>query len=114
MALWLAIQVIQIRIFDQLDEAYWLFSFTKKIHSFGGRRNVNVKGNASRSKVLSPTLFNMYINDAPQTHGVHLALFADETYLYTTDGKEGFVVRKLQRGLSSMETWSEHWSIKIN
>jgi hypothetical protein len=24
--------------------------------------------------VLSPTLFNMYINDVPQTHGVHLAL----------------------------------------
>jgi hypothetical protein len=23
--------------------------------------------------VLSPTLFNMYINDAPQAHGVHLA-----------------------------------------
>jgi hypothetical protein len=47
MALWLAIQVIQIGIFDQLDQAYLLFSFTKKIQSFGGRRNVNAKGNAS-------------------------------------------------------------------
>jgi hypothetical protein len=26
----------------------------------------------------------------------------------------GFVVRKLQRGLSSMETWCERWNIKIN
>jgi hypothetical protein len=40
--------VIQIGIFDQLDQAYWLFSFTKKIQSFGGRRNVNAKGNANR------------------------------------------------------------------
>jgi hypothetical protein len=48
MALWLAIQVIQIGIFDQLDQAYWLFSFTKNIQNFGGRRNVNAKGNASR------------------------------------------------------------------
>jgi hypothetical protein len=25
-----------------------------------------------------------------------------------------FIVRKFQRGLSSMETWCERWSIKIN
>jgi hypothetical protein len=58
-----------------------------------------------QGSVLSPTLFNLYINDAPQTHGVHLALFADDTCLYSTDRKEGFIVRKLQRGLSSMETY---------
>jgi hypothetical protein len=39
----------------------------------------------------------------PQTPGAYLALFADDTCLYATDRKEGFVVRKLQRGLSSME-----------
>jgi hypothetical protein len=64
--------------------------------------------------VLFPTLFNLYINDAPQTHGVHLALFADDTSLYATDLKEGYIVRKLQRGLSSMETWCERCNIKIN
>jgi hypothetical protein len=57
--------------------------------------------------VLSPTLFNMYISDAHQRPGVYLVLFADET-------KKGFVVRKLQRGLSSMETCCERWNIKIN
>jgi hypothetical protein len=36
------------------------------------------------------------------------------TCLYATDRKEGFVVRKLQRGLSSMETRCERWNIKIN
>jgi hypothetical protein len=56
----------------------------------------------------------MYIMDAPQTRGVHLALFADDTCLYARDRKEGFIVRKLQRGLSSMETWCERWNIKIN
>jgi hypothetical protein len=71
-----------------------------------------------QDSVLSPTLFNMciymYINDAPQTRGVHLALFADDTCLYATDFKEGFIVRKLQRGLNSMETWCERWNFKIN
>jgi hypothetical protein len=84
---------------------------------------VSVKGEVSTPRemqagvphgsVLSPTLFNLYINDALQTHGVHLALFADDTCLYATDPKEGFIVRKLQRGLSSMETWCEHWNIKL-
>jgi hypothetical protein len=67
-----------------------------------------------QGSVLSPTLYNMYINDAPQPPEVYLALFADDTCLYATDGKKSFVVRKLQRGLSSMETWCERWDIKIN
>jgi hypothetical protein len=56
----------------------------------------------------------MYINDAPQTTDGYLAPFADDTCLYATDRKDGFVVRKLQRGLSSMETCCELWNIKIN
>jgi hypothetical protein len=67
-----------------------------------------------QGSVLSPTLYNMYINDASQTPGIYLALFADNIFLHATDRKEGFVVRKLQHGLSSMETWCECWNIKIN
>jgi hypothetical protein len=44
--------------------------------------------------VLSPILYNMYINDVPQTPGVCLVLFADDTCLYATDWEEGSVVRK--------------------
>jgi hypothetical protein len=50
----------------------------------------------------------------PKTSGVNLGLCADDTYIYTTDRKEGYVLRKLQRGLSAIETWSERWDIKIN
>jgi hypothetical protein len=39
----------------------------------------------------------MYVNDTPQTIGVNLALFADDTCLYSTKRKEGYV-------LSSQET----------
>jgi hypothetical protein len=98
----------------------------KLLGSFLSQRKfrVSVEGEMSTPKemqagvpqgsVLSPTLFNLYINDAPQTHVVHLALFADDTCLHATDRKEEFIVRKLQRGLSSMEAWCERWNIKIN
>jgi hypothetical protein len=67
-----------------------------------------------QNPALSPTQFNMYINDAPQTHGVRLALFVDGTCLYATDCKVGFVVRKHLPSLSSTETWCERWNNKIN
>jgi hypothetical protein len=67
-----------------------------------------------QGSVLSPTLYSLYINDTLQAIGVHLALFTDDTCLYATDRKEGYIVRKLQRGLDSMAAWCEHWNIKIN
>jgi hypothetical protein len=67
-----------------------------------------------QGSVLSPTLYSFYINDAPQNLGVHLALFADDTCIYCTDRKVGYVLRKLQRGLTSVESWCERWNIKIN
>jgi hypothetical protein len=66
-----------------------------------------------QGSVLFPTLYNLYINDALQTPGVYLALFADDTCLFVTERKEGFVVRKLQRGLSSTETWCDSLKIKL-
>jgi hypothetical protein len=56
----------------------------------------------------------MYIKDAPQTPGVYLTFFADDTCLYATERKEGYVLGKLQRGLDAIETWCERWNIKIN
>jgi hypothetical protein len=68
-----------------------------------------IRAEVPQDSVLSHILCNMYINNsAPQTSGVYLALFADDTSLYATDSKEDFVVRKFQRCLSSMETWCEH------
>jgi hypothetical protein len=40
--------------------------------------------------VLSPTLFNVCINDTPQAIGVHLSLL-----MTATERKEGYVLRKL-------------------
>jgi hypothetical protein len=48
---------------------------------------------------LVPTLYSMYVNNFPETPGVHLALFADIS-LHATDRKECFVVRMFHRGIS--------------
>jgi hypothetical protein len=73
-----------------------------------------MQAGVSQGSVLSPTLYSWNINNAPPSPGVHLALFADDTCIYCTDRKDGYVLRKLQRGLTSVESWCERWNIKIN
>jgi hypothetical protein len=60
----------------------------------------NIKSRVPQGSVLSPTLYNLYINDTPQPIGVNLALFADDTSLYATECKEGYVLRKFQNVLN--------------
>jgi hypothetical protein len=67
-----------------------------------------------QGSALSPTIYNLYINDTLQATNLHLALFADDTCLYATDRKEGYIIRKLQRGLDTLVAWCEGWNIKIN
>jgi hypothetical protein len=74
----------------------------------------DMKVGVPQGSVLSPTLCSLYINDTPQTPGVCLVLLADDTCIYATDLKGNYVRRKLQRGLSAVETECERWNIKIN
>jgi hypothetical protein len=73
-----------------------------------------------QGSVLSSTLYEysiysiyIYINYTPQTPGVYLGLCADDICIYTTDRKEYYVLRKLQRGLSAIETCCDRWGIEI-
>jgi hypothetical protein len=73
-----------------------------------------IQAGVPQGSVLSPTLYSICKNDAPLGPGVHLALFADDTCIYTTHRKECYVLRKLQRGLTSVGSWCERWNIRIN
>jgi hypothetical protein len=55
----------------------------------------------SVSSIVPIHNIHSYINDAPLTHGVYLALFADDTCLYAADGKEGFVSAQWRPGVSA-------------
>jgi hypothetical protein len=56
----------------------------------------------------------LYISDAPTAPGIHLALFADDTCVYTIEKHERHVLNKLQRGLTAVGSWCQHWNIEIN
>jgi hypothetical protein len=73
----------------------------------------NIQAGVPQGSVLSPTLYSLYINHTLQTPGVYLALFVDDTCLYSTDRKECYVLRKLQRDLTSIESWCERWTLRL-
>jgi hypothetical protein len=91
----------------KLSKMNFSASLIKLINSFLSNRKFSVlvefemsmprimKAGVPRGSVLSPALFNMYINDMPQTIGVQPAFFADDTY----------VLRKLQCGEINTGTW---------
>jgi hypothetical protein len=53
-----------------------------------------MKAGVPQGSILFPTPCNLYINDTPQTVGVNLSLFADDTCLYAAECNEGYVLRK--------------------
>jgi hypothetical protein len=75
----------------KLSKMHFSASLIKLISSFLSKRKFRdlVEGEMStpreiqagvpQGSVLSPTLYSLYINDAPQSPGVHLALLGDDT-----------------------------------
>jgi hypothetical protein len=76
----------------------------------------DIQAGEPQGSVLPHTLYSLYINDTTQTSGVYLDGFADDTCIYATDRKEGYVFRNLQRCLGVTETWCfalEHkWQLR--
>ena len=63
---------------------------------------------------LGPLLFSVYVNDAPREPGVQMALFADDTAVYTADRNADRAIIRLQRALDAYTTWTEIWKVAVN
>jgi hypothetical protein len=85
----------------------FISSFSEKIQESQSKVKCLCQGIHKQGyhKVLScPPHYTVYTNDMPQISGVYVGLFADDTCIYATDHKEGYVLRKLQQGLRAIET----------
>jgi hypothetical protein len=71
----------------------------------------DIKAGVPQVSVLSSSLYNLYISYIPETARVNLALFGDDNCMYATGHKEGYVLRKIQRGLKSMTAWCKQWTV---
>ncbi|GFX75376.1 RNA-directed DNA polymerase from mobile element jockey [Trichonephila clavipes] len=74
----------------------------------------NIKAGAPQGALLSPTLFNIYINDIPKTRHTTVCLFADDTAILAQSAKKNCVTHFLHRHLAELEDWYKKWKIAIN
>jgi hypothetical protein len=110
----------------ELSELQFSISLIKLIASYLKNRKFNVSAEgalssfreiavrAPQGSVRTPVLYNLYINDASVASETHLALFADDTCIYATEKSKCRDLCKLQRGLTSVNSWCERWSINVN
>ncbi|GFW46649.1 probable RNA-directed DNA polymerase from transposon BS [Trichonephila clavipes] len=58
-----------------------------------------------QGSLLGPKLFNLYINDIPKAVGVHLAIYADDTAIFTQNIYNCNIIERLQNYVIRLETW---------
>ena len=61
-----------------------------------------ITASVPQGSVLGPLLFSNYVNDVPRQPGVQMALFADDTAVFTADRHVERAVLRLQRQLDTL------------
>lgn len=73
-----------------------------------------IRAGVPQGSVLSPLLFTLYTGDIPRAPNVELALYADDTALYTTHKDRGVIVDRLQTATTSLGEWFRKWGFQLN
>ncbi|GBO04999.1 RNA-directed DNA polymerase from mobile element jockey [Araneus ventricosus] len=68
----------------------------------------------AQGSLISPTLFNIYVNDIPKTRSCHLAIFADDTAILSKHKDPHTISTRLQHYISQLQLWLRDWKIKVN
>ncbi|CAH2108991.1 unnamed protein product [Euphydryas editha] len=76
-----------------------------------------IRAGVPQGSVLSPTLFSLYTNDIPipaESTATKLALFADDTALFTTSTSMELLTRRLQFATDALSAWFKKWRFEVN
>ncbi|GFT59830.1 RNA-directed DNA polymerase from mobile element jockey [Trichonephila clavipes] len=73
-----------------------------------------INSGAPQGALLSPTLFNIFVNDIPKTRPTTICLFADDTAILAQSASKACVTHFLHKHLAELEDWYKKWKIAIN
>ena len=67
-----------------------------------------------QGSVLSPLLFQIYINDITDNMQSPIKLFADDTFLYITFNDINEATNQLNIDLDTITRWADQWIVTFN
>lgn len=67
-----------------------------------------------QGSILSPTLYNIFTADLPQSNSTTLATFADDTAITSSNSDVTTAINNLQSHLTQLQDWFNLWKIKVN
>lgn len=67
-----------------------------------------------QGSILGPVLFNIFINDMPKLSNTHLAVYADDTALYTSSWSPVLLKTRLQVHIDAILQYFSDWKLAIN
>lgn len=67
-----------------------------------------------QGSILSPFLFNIYINDIPHSPKTKLAQFADDTALYASSKNLKYCTIAITNHMKNITKWCHSWKISLN
>ncbi|GFT43964.1 RNA-directed DNA polymerase from mobile element jockey [Trichonephila clavipes] len=81
-------------------------------HSYSPLKNISA--GVPQGALLSPTLFNIYVNDIPRTSFSTICLYADDTAILVQNTNLQILTHQLHKHLARLEHWLSTWKIALN
>ena len=75
---------------------------------------VTLDAGVPQGAILSPLLFNLYVNDLVSCSTADVNLFADDTSFFIEDRSPTSLAVRLQDAVDSLSTWFDKWHLSVN
>ena len=74
----------------------------------------NIQAGTPQGSVLSPTLFNLMLQDIPLDENINTYVYADDITISATNKNPQVAKENLQNYLDIFSAWTKEWGLKIN
>lgn len=75
---------------------------------------INIPAGLAQGTCISPVLYALFVADMPSLNNTKLALYADDTAIYTAAKRSNIIVNRLNSSLIALHHYFIKWKIKVN